>query len=539
MGAMLDRLLAKLRGIRRDGAAALREAEAAYERGDLEASRRMCQAALAAAPSARAQSLMAAIAADSGRTEEGLEWARRAQAADPSAAGPHFVAGRLWHNAGRLAEAEASYRRAIALQPGHARAYNNLGGVLHMQGDLDGALAAYRKALDLEPGLAQANQNYASLVRDAGALERAAEAYRRQTRANPRDALAFNDLGNTLRELGLHDEALAAYAQALAVDPEFAEAHFSRAFVLLLRGDYAEGWREYEWRWRIPAFNAPARRFPLPIWDGSRVEGTVLLHAEQGLGDTLQFVRYAPLVGARCEGVVLECQPELRALMAGVPGIARVVPRGEPLPAFAAHAPLMSLPARFGTALGNVPWDGPYVRADPERAARWRGLLQADAARLGAARLRVGLVWAGRPQQWDDRKRSIPLGALAPLASTPGVHFYSLQLGVAAAQAASPPAGMRLIDHTAHIADFSDTAALASELDLLLTIDTSVAHLGGAMGLPTWVLVAHAPDWRYHLGRSDNPWYPSMRLFRQERDGDWSGAIEAAAGALTERAAGR
>lgn len=536
---MLERLLAMLRGTAANGAGALQEAEAAYERGDLAASRRMCTGVVAAAPSARALSLMAAIAADEGRTEEGLEWARRAQAADPSAAGPHFVAGRLYQNAGRLAEAEASYRRAIALQPGHARAYNNLGGVLHMQGDLDGALVAYRKALDLDPGLAQANQNYASLVRDAGSLERAAEAYRRQTQANPHDALAFNDLGNTLRELGRHEEALAAYAQALVVDPELAEAHFSRAFVLLLRGDYAEGWREYEWRWRIPAFNAPARRFPLPIWDGARVQGTVLLHAEQGLGDTLQFVRYAPLVAARCAGAVLECQPELCELMSGVPGVARVVSRGEPLPEFAAHAPLMSLPARFATTLASVPWDGPYVRADPGRAARWRGLLQADAGRLGAARLRVGLVWAGRPQQWDDRKRSIPLAALAPLASAPGVHFYSLQVGAAAAQSATPPGGMKLIDHTTRISDFSDTAALASELDLLLTIDTSVAHLGGAMGLPTWVLVAHAPDWRYHLGRSDNPWYPSMRLFRQERDGDWSGAIAAAAEALVARMAGR
>jgi hypothetical protein len=224
--------------------------------------------------------------------------------------------------------------------------------------------------------------------------------------------------------------------------------------------------------------------------------------------------------------------------MADVPGVARVVARGDPLPEFAAHAPLMSLPARFGSTLDSLPWGGPYVHAGAERAARWRALLQADAERFGAARLKVGLVWAGRPQQWDDRKRSISLGALAPLARAPGVHFYSLQVGDAAAQAAAPPAGMRLIDHTARIADFSDTAALAGQLDLLVTIDTSVAHLGGAMGLPTWVLIAHAPDWRYHLERSDNPWYPTMRLFRQPRDGDWTDAIEAVAEALAQRAGG-
>lgn len=529
---MLSRILAKLGAARTDAAAMLRQAEAAYERGEIEGARRLCEGALGHEPSARAQSLMAAIAADAGRTEEGLEWARRAQATDPAAAGPHYVAGRLWQAAGRLAEAEASYRRAIALQPGHARAYNNLGSVLHMQGNLDGALAAYRKALDLEPGLAQANQNYASIVRDTGVLERAAQSYRRQTLANPRDALAFNDLGNTLRELGRHEEALAAYAQALAIDPGLADAHFSRAFVLLLKGDYAEGWREYEWRWRIAAFNAPARRFARPIWDGARIEGAVLLHAEQGLGDTLQFVRYAPLVAARCASVVLECQPELRSLMAGVPGVARVVARGEPLPPFDAHAPLMSLPARFGSTLDNLPWDGPYVSADAQRVERWRSVLDADAARLGTAQRRVGLVWAGRPQQWDDRKRSISLAALEPLARAAGTVFYSLQVGEAARQAAAPPPGMRLVDHAARIADFADTAALAALLDLVITIDTSVAHLGGAMGRPTWVLVAHAPDWRYHLARSDNPWYPSMRLFRQARDGDWSDAIDAVAAAL-------
>ncbi|HET9734079.1 MAG TPA: tetratricopeptide repeat protein [Burkholderiales bacterium] len=533
---MLDRILARLGGARADPARLLQEAEEAYERGELEVSRRLCEAALARQPGARAQCLMAAIAADAGRTEEGLEWTRRAQASDPSAAGPHYVAGRLWQGAGRLADAEASYRRAIALQPGHARAYNNLGGVLHMQGNLDGALAAYRKALDLEPGLAQANQNYASIVRDTGVLERAAQGYRRQTLANPRDALAFNDLGNTLRELGRHDEALAAYAQALAIEPELAEAHFSRAFVLLLRGEYAEGWREYEWRWRIPAFNGPARRFAQPIWDGARTGGAILLHAEQGLGDTLQFARYAAPVAARCASVVLECQPELRSLMEGVPGVARVVARGEPLPAFDAHAPLMSLPARFGSTLENLPWGGPYVRAEPQRIERWRSVLDADAASLGTVRLRVGLVWAGRPQQWDDRKRSISLAAMAPLSRAAGTIFYSLQVGAAAAQASAPPSGMRLIDHAARIADFSDTAALATLLDLVITIDTSVAHLGGAMGLPTWVLVAHAPDWRYHLARADNPWYPSMRLFRQARDGDWADAIEAVADALVQRA---
>jgi tetratricopeptide (TPR) repeat protein len=511
----------------------LQQAGSAYAEGALARARQLCLQALEQAPQeeAHALSLLAAIAADAGLTDEGLLWARRAQAADPASASSHYVAGRLWQGAGRLSEAEGCYRRAIELQPGHARAHNNLGSVLHMQGKLAAALVAYRRALDLDPSLPQANQNYASIVRDGGALARAAEDYHRYTQTNPHDAMAFNDLGNTLRELGQHDEALAAYGRALALKPELAEAHFSRSFVLLLLGDYAAGWKDYEWRWRIPALNAPARRFAQPIWDGGELPaGTILLHAEQGLGDTLQFVRYAPLVAQRCAQVVLECQPELKDLLQRVSGVQRVLAKGEALPAFAAHAPLMSLPGIFGTTLDTVPWSGAYVHADAARIASWREFTPLDDGRL-----RVGLVWAGRPQQWDDRKRSIELQLLAPLAQE-NVSFYSLQKGEAAAQAAAPPPGMRLIDLSPRILDFSDTAALTSLLDLVITIDTSVAHLGGAMGLPTWVLTAHAPDWRYHLGRDDQPWYPTMRLFRQERDGDWSGAIAKAAEELGRRA---
>ncbi len=530
---MLTRILSRLGARRRVPEALLQQADAAYERGELEVARGLCEAVLRDSPgSFRAQCLMAAIAADAGQTEDGLRWALSAASGAPAAPAPHYLAGRLWQGAGRLAEAEASYRSALQLQPSHARAHNNLGCVLHMQGKLDAALTEYRKALDLDPGLPQANQNYASIVRDGEALQRAAQSYLRQTQANPRDAMAFTDLGNTWRELGRHREALAAYNRALSIDPDLAEAHFSRSFVLLLLGDYAAGWKDYEWRWRIPAFNVPARRFAQPIWDGREFAGgTILLHAEQGLGDTLQFVRYAPLVAQRCAQVVLECQPELVGLMQRVAGVQRVVSQGESLPAFAAHAPLMSLPGIFMTTLDSVPWNGPYVHADAERADQWR-----SAAREQEAGLKVGLVWAGRPQQWDDRKRSIALDMLAPLARD-GVVFFSLQKGEAAAQAAAPPGGMRLIDMTARIEDFSDTAALASLLDLLITIDTSVAHLGGAMGIPTWLLTAHAPDWRYHLERSDSPWYPGMRLFRQERDGDWSGAIAAVSAELARFAA--
>ena len=217
--------------------------------------------------------------------------------------------------------------------------------------------------------------------------------------------------------------------------------------------------------------------------------------------------------------------------MQRVTGVQCVVAQGEALPVFAGHAPLLSLPGIFGTTLDNVPWPGPYVHADADSIKSWQGALPPDESRL-----KVGLAWAGRPQQWDDRKRSISLNMLAPLAAAGRVTFYSLQKGAAAAEAAAPPPGMKVVDLSARLADFSDTAALASLLDLVITIDTSVAHLAGAMGLPVWVLTAHAPDWRYHLGREDNPWYPTMRLFRQERDGDWTGAITRVAAALQRHA---
>jgi tetratricopeptide (TPR) repeat protein len=510
----------------------LEEAEAGRRQGRLDLARSRCEAILRHdARDGRALGLMAEIAADARQAAQGLEWAERALAADPGSATPHYAMGRLFELEDRLADAEASYRRAIALAPDLAKAHNNLGCVLHMQGRLDEALASYRAALELDPQQPEANQNYASIARDPAALEQAIEGYRRQIARNPNDAIAFNNLANACREKGRVQEALEHFARAVEIDPDYAEAHFGRSHVLLLCGEYAEGWKEHEWRLRVPPFDAPARRFGQLMWDGSRLPaGTVLLHAEQGLGDTLQFVRYAPLVAERCAAVVLECQPALKTLLSSVKGIRRILAQGEALPPFDAHLPLMSLPAVFGTSLETIPWQGPYVHPEAASVADWRRKIASDPARL-----KVGIAWAGRSENWDDRKRSIPLTMLAPLAQAPGVTFYSLQKGDAAAQAASPPEGMRLLDIAAQSTNFSD-AGLICQLDLVITVDTSVAHLAGAMGIPTWVLVAHSPDWRYHLGRDDNPWYPSMRLFRQPSDGDWADPIRRAAHELLRRA---
>lgn len=507
--------------------ALLGAAQAARNSGELTLARERCAELLALDPrDAEAQLLLAEVEADAGDAAAGRRAAERALALAPRSGPAHYVMGRLHELEGALPAAEASYREALRLAPGEARTHNNLGCVLHMQGRLEEALACYRRAIEIDPELPEARQNCAAIARDPEGIRFAANGYRRQVQANPRDADAWTNLGNALRELGELDEAMDAFGRALEAAPAHAEALYSRALLRLLRGDYAVGWPEHEAsRWLLHSHEAQRARHPAPIWDGRRLPGgTILLHAEYGLGDTLQFVRYAPLVAARCARVVLECQPGLATLMRGVRGVDQVIALGATPPAFDSHAPLMSLPAILGTTLESIPWDGPYVRPMHFGADAPPPLPPAEG-------LRVGLAWAGRPEQWDDRKRSISLELLAPLAAVPGVTFYSLQKGAAAAQAASPPPGMRLVDLNGVTRDFSD-ASYIGEFDLVITVDTSVAHLAGAMGAPTWVLVAFAPDWRYHLGRDDNPWYPTMRLFRQPSDGDWPGAIAAVAAAL-------
>lgn len=499
----------------------LAEAEAARRRGDLVRARDLCSSALEqAGEDPAALGALAEIAADLGQIADGMAWAQRAIAADAAAGAPHYAMGRLLEMQDRSEEAEKSYRRAIALYPAHARAHNNLGCILHMRGDLDGALACYRIALDLEPGQPEASQNYAAITSDPAALETAAEGYLRRLRANPGDAVALSQLGVTYGELGRHQQALETLDKAVQADPDLVQAHFNRALALLKCGRYPEGWQEYEWRWRIEAFSAPAHRFPQPMWDGGGLpRGTLLLHAEQGLGDTLQFVRYARLAARRCAAVILECQAPLKALLSGMEGVRQVVAHGEPLPPFDAHIPLMSLPRVFGTTIATIPWSGPYVQPPAASTAQWREQL---ARERGA--LKVGVAWAGRAEYAQDRQRSLPLDMLAPLAQVPGAVFYSLQKGEAAAQAASPPRGMQLLDPAAGSRNFSD-AALVAGLDVVVSVDTSVAHLAGAMGVPAWVLLAANADWRYHLERRDNPWYPAMRLFRQPRHGDWAAPV--------------
>jgi hypothetical protein len=320
------------------------------------------------------------------------------------------------------------------------------------------------------------------------------------------------------------------------VRPDFVAGHMNLALALLTRGDLHEGLEEYEWRWR----GYQGARLPdlgQPLWDGTPLgdDRTLLLWAEQGLGDTIQFVRYAPLLRRFAGRIVLSCQPSLTQVMASAAGRDAVVPAGGALPPFDAFVPLMSLMHRLGTRLETIPAAVPYLGADAGRVA-------ALAPRFRGAGFKVGLVWSGNPKHGNDRHRSVPLALLRPLLTVPGARLFSLQVGARAEDIAAEGLAGVITDLAPDLADFADTAAAISQLDLVVTVDTSVAHLAGALGRPTWLLLPWTADWRWLAGRPDSPWYPSMRLFRQPRYGAWEPAVEdivasLAAGTLPEATA--
>jgi hypothetical protein len=349
-----------------------------------------------------------------------------------------------------------------------------------------------------------------------GRHEEAATSYRQAARLRPHYPEAHSNLGNALLEVGHVEEAARCYEEALRQDPEHPSAHWNRAWLRLLCGDFERGWEEYEWRWVTG--NAAPRHFRQPVWDGSALWGaTILLHAEQGLGDTVQFVRYAPWVKEAGGRVVVECQARLAPLVRTVAGVDEVVEAGSTLPPFDTHAGLLSLPRIFGTSVKTLPAEVPYFTLDATRIERWRARL----AQAGG--FKAGLVWAGSPTHKNEHSRSIRLSALAPLAAVSGVSLFSLQRGPQAAELASAPFPITNLEEQNN--DILDTAASLTHLDLVIAVDTMVAHLAGALARPVWTLLAYVPDFRWLLGRDDSPWYPTMRLFRQPRPGDWAAVI--------------
>ena len=463
-----------------------------------------------------------------GQIDQAIAAYRQAIAVRPNFADAHSHLGKALKDKGQFDEALVACRRAIALDSNLPDAHNNLGVVLHGKGQLDDAIAEYRQAIALSPRHAEAHGNLGVALKDQGQLDEAIAASRQAIALNANLPELHNNFGVALYDRGQFDEAVAAYRQAIGLRPNYAVAHFNLAFPLLARGDFQRGWQEYEWRWKCQDFPSPQRNFAQPPWDGCPLQRrTLLLYTEQGFGDAIQFVRYLPLVEERGGKVVVECQPELQRLFQAGPGNCQIVARGQPLPAFDFHCPLLSLPRVFGASLANIPNQAPYLHADAQDVRRWRDRL-ADHPRL----VKVGLVWAGSLTHKNDRNRSMKLARLTPLGQAAGVLFFSLQKGAAAAEAKALPPSMELVDLTQELKDFADTAALIANLDLVISVDTAIAHLAGAMGKPVWTLLPFVPDWRWLLEREDSAWYPTMRLFRQPSRGDWDSVIANVAHAL-------
>jgi len=430
-------------------------------------------------------------------------------AAQEQAAGAAAEADALFRRCVQLADSAQldlacdCYRRLLELHPRHAKAANNLGVLRQRRGELAAATACFNEAARIDPGLAEPHVN----------------------------------LGNLMDIQGDSDAAARHYRRALQIDPGYAHAHCCLAQALLAMGQYQTGWEEYEWRWRSddPKFRLPS--LPQPLWDGSQdVAGKrVLLHAEQGYGDAIQFIRYAALMAARGARVIVICDAALRSLFRTAPGVEAVLELGEVLPDFAYHAPFMSLPRGFGTTVETIPSQVPYLFPDREAVEAWRARLAGHGRRLN-----IGLAWAGRPSFVAAKMKSCPLERLAQLLRTPDCAFFSLQKGEAAADLKGLDAGdSPVVDYTAGLRDFGDTAALVAALDIVITVDTAAAHLAGALGKPVWVLLAAVPDWRWLPQAGALKWYPTALLFRQQAAGEWGSVVDEVEQALRRRAGAR
>jgi tetratricopeptide (TPR) repeat protein len=466
---------------------------------------------------------------------------------------------------GRLDEALPSIERAARLMPGDARVQANLGSVQTRLGRFDDAIASFEKALAIDPDYAEGHYNLGAVLSAVQRYEEALAHYDRVLFAVPHHSRALINRGAALAALNRHEEAITAYDKILASDPQYADAqtnrgaalndlhrvdeaidhydkviagrphdafaHWNKALASLYRGDFETGWREHEWRWAKPDFAANRRNYPQPQWRGeSDPNGkAILVFSEQGLGDSIQFCRYATMLADAGATVFVEVQPALKPLLARLPGASQVFARGEALPAFDLQCPLMSLPLAFSTTLETVPGKVPYLGPSPTKSAEWQ-------ARLGArTKPRIGLAWSGSPTHKNDRNRSIALPRLAQIAGDPRFDFHILQKDIQERDRAALVMLPNLKVHSDSLVDFDDTAALIAEMDLVISVDTFAAHLAGAMAKSAWVMLPFASDWRWMMSREDSPWYPTLRLFRQASLGDWDGVLNRVRAELDKR----
>jgi tetratricopeptide (TPR) repeat protein len=541
-----------------------------YRAGRLAEAETLCRQLLALAPDhGQGLHLLGTVALEMQRPADAIGPLKRAVAARPDQPVVHNLLGAAYLQLERHEDAGKCFQKALALKPDFAEARCALGVALAGLGRQDEAISTFRAALAANPNLPHAHFNLAGIYAQRGAAEDAVRHYRQALRLEPGNAVSHHQLGVILMREERSEEALPHFLEAVRLQPEFiearhnvgvalaqanrwdeavtafeetlrlqphaVEAHYNVATTMLLLGRMAEGWKEFEWRWQLEGMLPYRRKFREPQWQGEDLTGrTLIVHDEQGFGDTLHFCRYIPLLAARGAKIVFECHPELLKTMRlsfaheQLEIIPRVpsFPGTEGLPEADYQVPLLSLPYLFGTRLDTVPAATPYLRADPAESRRWQDRL----AHL--PRPRIGLIWAGRPTHAQDPDRSIRLAQLAPLAGIPGVSFVSLQKGDAAAQIATAPAGLAVHDFTAELADFADTAAFLGAIDLVITVDTAMAHLSGALGKNVWMMNRYMPDWRWMLRREDSPWYPTMRMFRQSKAREWDSVIARLADAL-------
>jgi tetratricopeptide (TPR) repeat protein len=506
--------------------------------------------------------MLAVLGQDMGRTADAIPLAKRAIELNGGVPDFHIFLGVLLATSGQLESAIASFRRALMLKPNNPDARNNLGNALRETGRPQEAIAEYQLALRGKPDFAEVLNNLSNAYRDVGRFGEAVESARKAITLKPGYAGALNNLGNGLKELGQFTEAGAAYAEALAFQPNYSDAYYNignlekekgdldaavkayeRALqmrpqfpsarwnlglTLLLKGDYERGWDAYEARWDVAKLPAD-RGLAKPLWDGGELNGKrIVLHAEQGLGDTIQFIRYAPLLQKMGGHVYALVSPDLERLFKGQPGIEKLLVDEFTLPKIDVHCPMLTAPRLMKTTVETIPADVPYLNADASLVAKWKEQLD----RQGDGKRKIGLVWAGRPENQRDRRRTMALEQFAPLSQTTDIQLFSLQKGDAARQAGAPPVGMNLINLAPQLTDFAETAAAIMNLDLVISVDTAVAHLAGALGRPVWTMIPFSPDWRWLLKRTDSPWYPTMRLVRQHEWGKWDDAVADVVNAL-------
>ena len=421
----------------------------------------------------------------------------------------------------RPQDALACFDAVLARNPRHGDARLNRGGALAGLGRTAEALADFDAALALMPGHPGALYNRGNALLDLGRYDEAIAAFDRALAAVPGHLNAWNNRGRALQALNRHADAIGSFDKAIALQKDFADAHFNRALSLLTLGDLSRGFAQYEWRWRRTGMRDTRRGYGKPLWLGEYppARKTILLTAEQGLGDTIQFARYVPLIAQSGARVVLEVPPELKTLLAGLAGVASCHARGDPLPAYDVHSPLGSLPLALKTEPATIPADIPYLHADEAHLAKWRPRLE------GLPGKRVALAWAGNVSHANDRNRSVDLALLEPLLALEGISFLSIQRELRGDDAERLARHANVSHLGGDLSDMADTAALLTLADLTISVDTSVVHLAGSLGRPVWVMLPFAPDWRWTLTGAASPWYPQARLFRQPTLGDWPSVI--------------